>query len=267
MKIDFVLHSSNSNPLYLDFWPLVSKVWTLRFGIRPLLIYIDEDHSIPIDTTYGGVLKLKPVPDVPVYLQCQWVRFWIASQFPDKVCMTSDIDMVPISKSYFIETIASIPDNKYVHLNANTRYGDKELYLPVCYHIAKGALFKEIFSLHASWEDSIRMLASLPIEQNDYNKTIAHLADKPQWGIDEEYTTKCVIDYPDRSRIVLVNRTHKRIDRDSWEWTEEEALADVYADSHSLRPYRDPEHRPKIDRLLDFLTHTRGLKQILHKRA
>jgi len=267
MKIDLVIHSSNSNPMYLDFWPLVSKVWSVRFGLRPLLVYIDEDHSIPIDTTYGDVIKMKPIPDIPVYLQCQWVRFWATTLFPNRICMTSDIDMIPISKPYFVQTIASIPDDTYVHLNANLTLGSKELYLPVCYHVAKGSLFQEVFGLHASWEQSIRMLASLPMEQNAYTATIPYLKDKVQWGIDEEYTTTRVIDYTDRSRIVFVNRTHKRIDRDKWDWTEEDVLADVYADSHSLRPYRDPEHGPKIDRLVDFLTRPRGLKQILHKRA
>lgn len=253
--------------MYLDFWPLVSKVWTQRFGIRPLLVYIDEDHSIPIDTTYGSVIKMKPVPNIPVYLQCQWVRFWITTQFPDKICMTSDIDMLPISKSYFIDTIASLPDDFYVHLNANVQYGDQPLYLPVCYHVAKGSFFRDLFSLHTSWEESARMIATLPIEQNDYNKTIEYLADKPQWGIDELYTTTCVVNYPEKSRIRLVNRTHFRIDRSDWVWSEHLINMDAYADSHSLRPYGDPEHRPKIDALVNVLLRPRGLKQILHKRT
>lgn len=261
MKIDFVIHSSNSNPMYLDFWPLVSKVWTLRFGIRPLLIYIDEDHSIPIDTTYGGVLKMKPIPDIPVYLQCLWVRYWMPTQFPDKVCMISDIDMFPISKSYFIDTIAGVPDDKYVHLYTCSDY------LPSCYHVAKGALFKKVLGMPESWEDALRMIHAQKVNPNDYNKSLAFLDDKPQWGVDEAYATHCVREYADRSIFVFVNRTHKRIDRDKWEWTEDELIADTYADSHSLRPYGDPENRARIDRLLEVLLQPRGLKQILHKRT
>jgi hypothetical protein len=130
MKIEVVIHSSNSNPMYLDFWPLVSKVWNIRFGLRPLLIYIDENHSIPIDTTYGDVIKMKPVPDVPVYLQCLWVRYWIPTQYPEKVCMISDIDMFPISKSYFTETIKSVSDDKYVHLHTCPDYLPAAIILP-----------------------------------------------------------------------------------------------------------------------------------------
>lgn len=55
---------------------------------------------------------MKPVPEIPVYLQCLWVRYWIPSQYPDTVCMISDIDMFPISKNYFLESIRDIPDTK-----------------------------------------------------------------------------------------------------------------------------------------------------------
>ena len=27
MKIDYVIVSSDDNPMYLDFWPIVSKIW------------------------------------------------------------------------------------------------------------------------------------------------------------------------------------------------------------------------------------------------
>lgn len=257
MKLDLVIHSSNSNPLYLDFWPLVSKVWSVRFGLRPLLVYIDEDHSIPIDTTYGDVLKMKPVPDVPVYLQCLWVRYWIPSQFPDRICMISDIDMFPISKRYFIDTLAPIPDTKYVHLHASPNY------LPSCYHVATGRLFKEVLNLHDSWEDSIRMLHARAVAPNAYNATIPFLQDKPQWGVDEEYATECVRRYPDPSRFVFHQRTHQRLDRGAWAWSDAALQADVFADSHSLRPYGDPEHRPRIDALVTSLLHPRRPKGIL----
>ena len=260
MKIDLIIHSSDSNPMYLDFWPLVSKVWNIRFGLRPLLVYIDENHTIPIDTTYGDVIKMKPIADIPVYLQCLWIRYWIPSQYPDRVCMISDIDMFPISKSYFFDTIANIPDDKYVHLYTCPDY------LPSCYHIAKGRMFQKVLKLHTSWEESLRMIHQRKVNPNDYNSSLEFLKDKQQWGVDEEYATECVRTYPDRNVFIFVNRTHKRIDRDKWEWTETDVKSDVYADSHSIRPYRDPENTARIDLLVECLIRRPTLKNILHKR-
>ena len=48
MKIKYAIMSSDSNPLYLDFWPIVSKVWKEKFDIEPILYYIDENHDIDI---------------------------------------------------------------------------------------------------------------------------------------------------------------------------------------------------------------------------
>lgn len=260
MKIEVVIHSSNSNSMYLDFWPLVSKVWNVRFGLRPLLVYIDEDHTIPIDTTYGDVIKMKPVPDIPVYLQCLWVRYWIPIQFLEKVCMISDIDMFPISKSYFTDTIKTVSDDKYVHLYTCTDY------LPSCYHVAKGKVFKKVLALHDKWEDSLRMIHDRKVNPNTYNSNIEFLKDKQQWGVDEEYATERVRSYPDRNLFVFVNRTHQRIDRDKWEWTEQDIKADAYADSHSIRPYRDPKNTQRIDALVEYLVRKPTLQNLLHKR-
>lgn len=266
MKIEVVIHSSDSNPMYLDFWPLVSKVWNVRFGLRPLLVYIDENHDIPIDTTYGDVLKMKPVPDIPIYLQCQWVRFWITTQFLDKICMTSDIDMFPISKTYFVDALKSIPDDKYVHLNASNVDNGAPLYLPVCYHVAKGSVFRRVLGLYGSWEESMQMLATLPVKPNEYNASIEYLKDKPQWGIEEEYTTHRVSAYPDKSLFVFIKRMHHRIDRSDWNWSERAINLDLYADSHSIRPYRELENTQRIDALVSYLIGPPALKNILHKR-
>jgi hypothetical protein len=247
MKPDLVIHSSDANPFYLDFWPLVSKVWNVRFQIEPILVFIGEDN-VPIDETYGRVIRMKPIPDVPLYLQCQWVRFWIPSQFPEKVCLLSDIDMFPISKTYFLHQIASIPDTKYVHLNPNHNF------LPVCYHVAKGSLFTHVLGLERSWEESIRNLYAKQLGHDCFkdDPTNAILKDKPQWGADEEYTTNKVRGYPDQSIFVFLSRHHGRIDRSYWRWTSADVQRDVYADSHSIRPYS--QYKDAVDQLVRVLT-------------
>lgn len=246
MKPDLVIHSSDSNPFYLDFWPLVSRVWKERFNIEPLLVFIGED-DVPISETYGRVIRMKPIPDVPLYLQCQWIRFWIPSQFPDKVCLLSDIDMFPISKRYFVRQIAHIPDSKYVHLNPTHQF------IPVCYHVAKGSTFKQVLGLEDSWEDSIRNLCAMNMGHDcsidDPSNPI--LKNKIQWGADEEYTTRKIREYPDPSVFVFVDRKHRRLDRSCWRWNSIEIETDEYADAHSIRPYS--AHSEEIDRLIRVL--------------
>lgn len=246
MKIDLVIHSSDSNPFYLDFWPIVSKIWKEVFHLEPVLLYIDENHDIPIDDTYGKVVKFKPVADVPLYLQCLWIRYWYPSQHPDKVSMISDIDMLPISKTYFIDQIAEIPDDKYVHLNPQDHF------LPSCYHVARGSLFKQVLGLEEEWVDSVTNLFRRNLGHDCFHGTNLILKDKLQWGADEEYATQQIRGYPDSSLFVMLPRRHRRIDRSYWVYTEEDIRNDKYADSHSLRPYTNYKH--EIDSLVRILS-------------
>jgi len=117
MKIDYAIISSDSNPMYLDFWPIVSKLWKQKFNIEPILIYIDEEKDKEISEEYGTVLRLTPLENIPLYIQTLWSRYWLPSLYPNKTCIISDIDMLPLSKEYFIDKIKEIPDDKYVHLN------------------------------------------------------------------------------------------------------------------------------------------------------
>ena len=102
MKIDKVIHSCDNNKFYLDFWPLVSKIWKVKFNVEPILAFIG-DEDVEIDDTYGTVIRMGDVKGVPKYLQALWVRYWLPVTELDTVWMISDIDMLPISKEYFIE--------------------------------------------------------------------------------------------------------------------------------------------------------------------
>uniref|UniRef100_A0A6C0J2J0 Glycosyltransferase n=1 Tax=viral metagenome TaxID=1070528 RepID=A0A6C0J2J0_9ZZZZ len=253
MKIDIVIHSSDSNPYYLDFWPIVSKIWKVKFGVTPLLVYIDENHDIPIDETYGIVVKMKPVEGVPLYIQCCWVRFWIPTQYPEKMCMTSDIDMLPISKRYFIKRIENIPDTAYVHLNAGSKYYDR---LPVCYHIARGSLFKEILELPDTFEESAHQVNDFPFAETGHTIPGKEFM---RWGIDEEFSTNKIRKYKDYSIFKFFSRSaahDNRIDRHDWQYQVSDLHRDLYVDCHSIRPYSDPENKKEIDKLVEYIMET-----------
>jgi hypothetical protein len=236
----------------------------VRFGIEPVLIYVDENHDIKIDTTYGRVLKLKPVPGIPTYMHSVWGRFWGATLFPDKICIVSDIDMFPISKTYFVNQLMNVPDTKYVHLyapvtkvnvNVKTRHQlwcSAQTTFPVCYHVAKGALIASVLRINPIWEASIRDLAS-----HTYNATEGMIVDdnggRPQWGIDEDYTTSLIDAYRDRSIFYFIPRYHLRLDRGNWVYEAADIKQDAYGDCHSVRPLSDPENRAKVNALLALL--------------
>jgi hypothetical protein len=101
------------------------------------------------------------------------------------------------------------------------------------------------------WEASIRNLASHTYDTKGVHARDA--ANRPQWGIDEDYTTKILDAYPDRSIFYFLPRYHLRIDRGGWIYDASDIKLDVYGDCHSVRPLSDPENRAKVNALLALL--------------
>jgi len=243
MKIKYALHGVDNNSLYNDFWEPVSKVWRLRFDITPILLAVmtkKEFLERKFDETYGKVINIEPIEGVPTHLQAQWVRFWYTINFPDDICITSDIDMFPISKKYFIEQLKDIEDNQYVHL-----YSNMYPYLPVCYHVAKGEIFEKILRIPETFEYSIKEMM-----RHDKSECIEHMG-LQMWNLEEKFSSHRVNIYPLKHEITLLNREGYRVDRDFWNYNEKLIEKDYYLDCHSLRPYA--EHKKEIDKIVEIL--------------
>ena len=251
MKIDYAIHSSDSNEMYLSFWPIVSKIWKLKFNIEPILIYIDKNQNLEIDETYGKVIRITEVGGIPTYLQNLWVRYWYPINFPDKVSIISDIDMFPISKDYFIDSIKDIDIEKYIHLNPIVDRSPHQLPLPSCYHVASGKKFKEVLELPDSWEESIFELYNTGLGFDHGGE----LQGKDRWGSDERYATIKINNYKNQDDLVFIKRnggqSGYRIDRSNWNYVPDKVINGEYIDSHSIRPYN--LHKNEIDSLIKLI--------------
>lgn len=245
MKIDKAIVSSNLNSDYLDFWPLVSKVWKLKLNINSVLLLICDENKEE-DSEFGKIIKIKKIDNIPEYLQAQWVRFWYLSTLKDEIGIISDIDMFPISKKYFVDQIENISNDKYVHINPCL---DTYPNIPACYHISSGNLFKEIMKISDSFEESLNKLLSFT------NIFHCECGDKKFWFLDEKYSTYHLNKWDDRSKLIYLKRDQGqngfRIDRSNWKYDENLLKQDFYYDAHSIRPYK--QHKEEIDKFVNFI--------------
>jgi len=108
MKLDYVILSSNDNPDYLNFWPIVSEAWKLM-GVEPILIYTGKE-----DINYKGNIVRFDSHNLDSAFVAQNIRILYPALLKDKNCIVSDIDNLPLSKKYFCNSIESIPDNSFV---------------------------------------------------------------------------------------------------------------------------------------------------------
>jgi len=243
MKIQKVIHSSDDNPMYLDFWPIVSKVWKKFFNIEPVLLYFGNQN---ISNEFGTIIKIPKIDNIPIAIQTLWSRYWYPQNEPETTFMISDIDMIPLSKWYFIENIKNINDDKYVHINPCIEsYG----MLPSCYHIAKGKIFKDKLHLQDNFKDSINTLLSFFNGKSDTNHPSLDFG----WFYDEKYATHQLLS--DQNDLILLPRPQgqegRRIDRSFWNYDSELLKQGYYYDSHSVRPYS--LYKKHIDELCSIL--------------
>lgn len=231
MKIDFALMSSTPDPFYIDFWPLVANMWRDVIGIEPVLIYSPDDGAV-LDESHGLIIRIPEVPGVPPYLQALWSRYWYTQFWSDKVLVISDVDMLPISRSYFVDQLESIPDTTYLHLDG------KYPRLPSCYHVAMGKKFQETLEINMNFSSSLyRIMEHLGHEG---------LSPLPLvfWGADESYSTSRLVG---KNRIEMFSRgwPSGRIDRNNWIY--DPLKISDYIDAHLPRPFS--EHKKEIFKL------------------
>ncbi len=233
---------SSMNPLYYDFWPIISKTWREIFNITPILGLISDEDSDFIEDEYGLIKKFKSIEGIDIGLQSQIIRLYLPSIL-DSTSLISDIDMVPLSKKYFIDYISSFDENKFYVMTSDHPECLAFNQYQMCYNVSKPDLFKDILEVEDSWIDFAKKLNNLG----------------QGWTTDQNYLYRMVNKYHSMENIVLLNRgfnnfnnfANNRIDRGYWSYSDILVKNEYYFDSHLLRPYK--ENKEEIDNLIKLL--------------
>lgn len=209
-----VIFSSDSNPDYCEFEPLVSSMWE-TLGFEPFYAQIGSEQFPLID-------------EVESSLQSQIVRLYAPKLFPDRVVLTTDIDMLPFDQNYYISKLPTEYDQICIY-SADAYNGRR---YPMCYLSAYGKTFSEIVldDPNETWEEFVLRLNSLNFG----------------WNTDELYVTKRI----DQSQVskIRYNRewvsgvAKNRLDRVNWNIQDFD-----YIDAHCPRPYS--KYKSEIDQL------------------
>ncbi len=236
-KIDRVILAADANPFYLDFWPYAARAWKQLIGVTPTLALV-ADESVQVDESLGEVIRFRPIKGMPAGLQAQVIRLLLPVLFPHDICILSDIDQLPLKKSYFHEPIASIPPDKFVIYNDDAYRGAEQRF-PICYCVAKGTTFRDLF--HVSTIQGIRRLMG---EWYRFG-----------WGFhtDELVLYRSLMDWKEAaSRLVKLGdglgpSDKRRINRAFWHYDPALLKKGYYVDAHLLRPYK--RYKKELDAL------------------
>lgn len=217
-----VILATNNNPDYIEFWPVVAPLWR-EMGLIPTLAFIGED-DVYLDESLGEVIRFHPIKGVPESLQAQTVRLLLPTLFPEDGCIISDIDMLPILKSYFFDGALKCPEEAFL-VYRDKAYPPHELKFPMCYFAANGSVFRSVFQVFEKSE----------IEEKIKEWNDLHF----YWNTDEIMLFDSLIKWEKQGgRIVrLGGGVGPRLDRGHWDVAHSILKIEYFIDCHAPRPY------------------------------
>ena len=254
MKIDLVLTACNNNNSYLNMYPIVYKIWKTRFNLDCYLILIDNkipDFLLPYE---NYIILYPPIEGISSIYIAQTIRILYPALFDNKNILISDMDIIPISKYHFIDSIKDISDDIFV--SYTNRYLKQKM-IAICYNAANSNIWKKVFSIN-NINDITELLKKW--YDNDYEG----IKNTKGWFLDQQKLFEYVIKYKTNGNNIIFledkNIGYNRLDKGAKDiefmLKNHKTLLDNfnYSDMHISKRYNDKgPYRLLILRIIDFL--------------
>ena len=229
MKVDTVILASNDNPDYVQFWPIVSEAWKLM-GVEPILIYTGS-KKLNLD---GNVINFN-LNKVDSAFVAQNIRILYPSLLKNRKVIVSDIDNLPLSRNYFLNSISDIEDNSFIIYRPDACPPNM---ISMMWNAASGDTWKEIFKINNEKQIDRKLKFWYSRKYSIRGKA---------WYTDQiklrKYVNKFQIN--NRSRVVLLNDNDLGFDRfnrtELDQHYKEMESGKLFSDFHMPRPYEKYE--------------------------
>lgn len=144
--IDHLVLSTNDDPRYYGFWPVVSQAWKKLFPeVSLVLAYISyNEDRIPELEQYGKVIHYYPIDGIPIQNQAKVSRMFVMSLL-DGFVMMNDIDIMPLSRKYTEYCCDYLEKDKITCIGTDTYDGSpEEGKFPISYFCGDASAVAEV---------------------------------------------------------------------------------------------------------------------------
>ena len=184
MKIPFdkVIVSSDDNPKFINFWPIVKKAWTKFFPeVQVDLCFVtDKKTEYKWLEEIGTVYYYDIIPNVPRGNLGKVCRLYHASLQENLVCSIHDIDSILLQRNYLFDLLSLRKPEHYCMVGAECYSGPELGKCPMVPTTAEGYIFQKLLKTkNKNWInfiDSIKHIKLFDNKENilNYDNTITH---------------------------------------------------------------------------------------------
>lgn len=257
-----VLLSSNYNPTYIQFVPLVCSVWK-KWGYEvDLALVTNKDHKEwKWMEEYANIYPFDIRKDLDEGIWAKISRHFLTYLNPDDKVMLGDIDMIPLSKEYFddlFDQLNGFPDSILLSgsdYNPRAHLPGVREKVPICYMVANGRVWRDIVNPQNTSIDEI-LNSWKGVNVYDKMEDITH---KEFRSFSDESLYRRLLHTwnPEKDKMVFIKRgwtagrANDRLDRSQWKIDYEKLKRGGYIDCHSLRPLAP--HKSFLMPLIEYL--------------
>ena len=156
MTVTNVVLASDLNPSYLDFWPLARRAWRDVAGLDPLLVLVARDEEVPPALrTDESVRVFAPLEGVHTAFQAQCIRLLYPALLdaPGAV-LVSDIDLLPMNRSYWHEPVAALDATFFVAYRDVLHH---RRMVAIAFNAAEPATWRDLFEIETAGDVRTRL--------------------------------------------------------------------------------------------------------------
>lgn len=237
MKLDCILTSVNENKLYLDFVPIFIKTWNKLYpDVDVKIILIAKNIPENLLLYKNNIIIFEPIENILTSFISQFIRLLYPCilNYKNGVLIT-DIDMLPMNKTYYTKNIIEYDNNKFIYYRDNICIPFKQI--AMCYNVATPEIWKDIFKIN-SLDDIVDYI------KNVNDKNIIKESGNIDWYIDQKTLYNKVTEWNQKTnnfvRLNEIQTKFNRLDRNCFNISDvnirKNITAGNYTDYHCYRP-------------------------------
>lgn len=253
MKLDCVLTAVNENPLYIDFIPLFIKYWNKLYPqVDIKIIFIANKIPDNIISYSNNIILFEPLKNISTSFISQYIRILYPSILNyDNGVLISDIDMMPMNRTYYTENIKLFEEDKFIYYRDAVCFNFKQI--AMCYNVANPKIWSDIFKINTLNDIKKRLI--------DINNSINYIDGHGNqgWSTDQLDLYKYVMEWNKTTNNLIClkenNTKFCRLDRHRFLLNNETIINNikngVYTDYHCYRPYN--KYKEINDKIYELL--------------